>query len=70
MEQAKLIVRKADPKDRRRAILTLTTKGRGINARRAGTVEAAVRRTLDSMPGSRLEAAREVLRRLAEELDR
>lgn len=70
LEAARMISRKTHPADGRRAILTLTAKGRAINGRRAGTVEAAVRRTLEAIPVSRLEAARELLRRLARELDR
>jgi DNA-binding MarR family transcriptional regulator len=70
LETARLIARKPHPEDGRRAILTMTAKGRAINARRAGTVEAAVRRTLEALPESKLETSRELLRRLAEELER
>jgi DNA-binding MarR family transcriptional regulator len=70
LEKARLISRKTHPEDRRRAMLGLTAKGRAINARRAGTVEAAVRRTLDATPGSRIEATQKLLQRLSEELDR
>jgi hypothetical protein len=48
--------------------LTLTPKGQSLNRRRKGTVEAAVRRTLDGMTGSDLAAASRLLRRLATQL--
>jgi len=70
LEQARLIGRKRDPGDGRRAILTLTAKGRSLNSRRARTVEDSVRRTLDASPATRTNAARELLSALADELDR
>lgn len=70
LEQARLIARKSDPVDRRRAIVTLTAKGRALNSRRARTAEASVRRTLSSVPASKIAAARELLRTLAVELQR
>ena len=41
-----LLTREASAGDRRRAVLRLTAAGRRVNARRAGTVEAAVGRLL------------------------
>lgn len=38
----KLITRKADPNDRRRVLVGLTEKGRGIDVETAGSVEAAI----------------------------
>src|SRR5436190_5873448 len=38
----RMLVRSADAADRRRALLRLTAKGRRVNAKRGGTVEAAV----------------------------
>jgi DNA-binding MarR family transcriptional regulator len=70
LEQSRLLVRKSDPEDGRRAILTLTAKGRSVNGRRARTVEASVRRTLGSLPATRIGAARELLTALATELGR
>jgi MarR family transcriptional regulator, organic hydroperoxide resistance regulator len=70
LERSRLLVRKNDPKDGRRAILTLTAKGRSVNGRRARTVEASVRRTLGSLPATRIGAARELLTALASELGR
>jgi DNA-binding MarR family transcriptional regulator len=54
--------------DTRRVHLTLTAKGRTLNRRRAGTVEAAVRRTLDGLSSADLAAASRLLRQLAKHL--
>jgi hypothetical protein len=45
--------------------LTLTAKGRTLNRRRTGTVEAAVRRTLDKLSSADVAAVSRVLRQLA-----
>jgi DNA-binding MarR family transcriptional regulator len=64
----RMLVRVADPADRRRAVLRLAPKGRRANATRRGTVESAVAAALAaSPPGDRL-AARRVLERLAQHL--
>jgi MarR family transcriptional regulator, organic hydroperoxide resistance regulator len=61
----RLLVRVADPVDRRRAILRLTAGGSRVNATRRGTVEAVVAAALaDVRPADRM-AARRVLERLA-----
>ena len=63
-----MLVRIADPGDRRRAVLRLAAKGAGVNAKRRGTVESAVAAALaEASPADRL-AARRVLERLAEHL--
>jgi DNA-binding MarR family transcriptional regulator len=59
----------ADPADARRARLHLTTKARTIDRRSAGTIEAAVRRTLASLPAHEVDAAGHVLAALAETLN-
>ena len=69
LEQARLVTRRRDPADARRAILTLTPSGRHLNSRRAGTVEASVQRTLKRFSTSDIRAARQVLSALAGELD-
>jgi DNA-binding MarR family transcriptional regulator len=61
----RLVARATDPQDRRRAVLTLTSRGERINATRKGTVEAAVIRALDGVNGRDHAAAMRVLRRLA-----
>jgi MarR family transcriptional regulator, organic hydroperoxide resistance regulator len=69
LESAGLLRRARDPVDGRRAILTLRKKGRDLNARRARTVEESVRRALSSLSHAKIEAARDVLKTLANELD-
>ncbi len=65
LERQGLIRRRADPKDRRRAWLVVTNKGRRIDAAGGGTVEAAVQRVLSRTPRARLASARRVLTDLA-----
>ncbi len=69
LEQSRLVARRRDPEDGRRAILTLTAKGRSLNGKRGRTVEATVRRVLAAAPASQVEGARALLRALAAELD-
>lgn len=69
LERQGFIRRRADPKDRRRAFLGVTEKGRRIDASATGTVEVVVDRLLSSTPGAKVEGAREVLIRLAAALD-
>lgn len=69
LTKTKLLLRVRDPDDGRRSTLTLTPLGRQINARRAGTVEAAVQRALAAVPPAKLQAAEAVLKLLAAELD-
>jgi len=68
LERSKLVERRRDPSDGRRAILSLTTKGRALNARRAATVEESVRRALASQSHATIAAAGEVLSAIAESL--
>jgi MarR family transcriptional regulator, organic hydroperoxide resistance regulator len=64
----RMLVRVAAPSDRRRAVLRLTPRGARVNAKRRGTIEAAVAAALArTRPADRL-AARRVLQRLAERL--
>jgi DNA-binding MarR family transcriptional regulator len=65
LESSGLVSRVRSEGDTRRMHLTLTTKGRTLNRRRTGTVEAAVRRTLDDLSSADLAAASRVLRQLA-----
>lgn len=44
-----LVARTGDPDDARRAVLRLTPRGAAVNARRSGTVEAAVAETLHAV---------------------
>jgi DNA-binding MarR family transcriptional regulator len=69
LERAGLVARTRDPADGRRAILTLTKRGRTLNQRQAGTVESSVRRTLGAVSPSEMAAARDVLASLSRELE-
>jgi MarR family transcriptional regulator, organic hydroperoxide resistance regulator len=68
LERKGLIRRRADPRDRRRAFLGVTEKGRDIDAAGAGTVEAVVQRVLSATPPAKIASAREVLIALAKAL--
>jgi DNA-binding MarR family transcriptional regulator len=68
LEQAGLIRRKRDPRDGRRALLTLTSQGRVLNEQKHGTVEASVQRALKRLSPEHLTVARKVLKILAAEL--
>jgi DNA-binding MarR family transcriptional regulator len=68
LERSQLLERRRDPSDGRRAILSLTAKGRALNARRAGTVEESVRRALASQSRSKIAITGEVLTTIAREL--
>jgi DNA-binding MarR family transcriptional regulator len=68
LEAHRLLVRVADPADRRRAVLRLARKGTTANARRRGTVESAVAAALAGVDVADRLAARRVLQRLGEHL--
>jgi DNA-binding MarR family transcriptional regulator len=61
----RLVDRVDDPRDRRRAILRLTSRGIRANALRRGTVEAAVAETLSHVSPRDQAASRRVLECLA-----
>lgn len=63
-----MLMRIADPADRRRAVLRLTPRGSRVNAKRRGTVESAVAAVLADIDSADRLAARRVLERLAEHL--
>jgi MarR family transcriptional regulator, organic hydroperoxide resistance regulator len=65
-----LLVRRVDPADARRALLTLTAKGAGVDAARQGTVEAAVTSALDALSPRDVRAAVTVLDALARAMER
>lgn len=70
LEQRGLVTRRADPADARRALLALTAKGRRVDARRTGTVEAAARRALDRLGPAAVRHTRGVAEVLKAELER
>ena len=70
LEERALIERKASPDDRRRSLVWLTAAGQKVNAMRAGTVEAALRRAMNKLSTENLAAAEAVLTVFASELRR
>ena len=70
LESRGIVVRRSDPLDGRRALLTLSPLGRKIDTLRNGTVEASVRRVLRDLSPRSVRSARELADRLAAELDR
>lgn len=70
LEERKTIRREADPEDARRARLHLAPNGKGVDRERSPTVEAAVRRAMMHCSASDLAAAKRVLRRMIDELER
>src|SRR4051812_23074463 len=68
LEARGMLQRRADPRDARRALFGLTTKGRKLDTVRTGAVELAVRRVLAREP-SKVAATQEILAALSEELD-
>jgi DNA-binding MarR family transcriptional regulator len=68
LEQHGLLRRRRDPRDGRRWLLGLTTKGRALDLERIGPAEAAVRATLARKSRAKIAAAREVLEALATQL--
>ena len=65
----RLLVRVADPVDRRRAVLRLTSRGSRVNAATHGTVEAAVSQALQQVSERERKAARRVVELIAERLE-
>lgn len=68
LEKQGHVERKSDPADMRKALFHLTPTGRGLDVPAPGTVEDAVQRALRRLSEVQLEAARELLTTLAEEL--
>jgi DNA-binding MarR family transcriptional regulator len=63
-----MLRRVVDERDRRRVLLSLTTRGSRINTTHAQTIEAAIGVALRGVTAGQRAGAREVLRRIAEEL--
>ena len=63
-----LLLRRADPKDGRRALLSLTAKGKRASEPRTGLLEDAVRRMLTRMPHL-IAPSQALLEAMAAELD-
>lgn len=69
LEARGVLARTADPKDGRRALLSLTPRGRELDQLRSGTVESAVRKVLARIPAQTSRSARTLAEALAAELD-
>lgn len=65
---ARLVVRRTDEADRRRALFELTPAGRRLESSFEGTVEGAVRRTLAARPPAAVAATTRTLELLASQL--
>lgn len=65
----RLLQRRGDPADARRALFQLTPRGRLINGVRSDTVEAAVAAALRTAPAAERAATRRLLERIARQLD-
>lgn len=68
LEGRGFLQRRNDPRDARRALFSLTVKGRRLDTVRTGLVEQVVRRVLARDP-EKVAAAQEILAALSEELD-
>jgi DNA-binding MarR family transcriptional regulator len=68
LEDEGLITRRRGVEDTRQILLTLTGKGRQLNRRRKGTVEAAVRRTATALTPQQMATAAAVMGVLARNL--
>jgi MarR family transcriptional regulator, organic hydroperoxide resistance regulator len=68
LEQKKLLLRRRDPSDGRRAVLELSPIGKRRDVETAGTIEAAMKSALGRLPDAQLQSARRALGALAREL--
>lgn len=69
LDEKGLVDRRRDPRDKRRAALGLTAKGRALGLPAAGTVERAVELMLDELSATDVETTRAVIGRLTTLLD-
>ncbi len=70
LSKRRLLIRKQDPEDGRRAVLHLTDRGKTFDKVRTGTVEAAVLRVLSTMQEQEVATAQKVLAALVQELEK
>ena len=68
LHKRRIITRRRDLHDKRRALLGLTAKGRQYDADKGETIESAVRRVISDAPADTLIATREVLQNLDDAL--
>lgn len=69
LERSKLVRRRSDPRDRRRALFGLTPSGKQLAGLADGTVEFAAQQVLSGLSKDEVNAARNLLKKLAETLD-
>lgn len=69
LQALRLLSRRADPQDRRRAVLQLTRGGHGANAVKSGTVEAAVAAAIGRCSDRDIATAARVLAAVAMRLE-
>jgi DNA-binding MarR family transcriptional regulator len=70
LSKRRLLIRKQDPEDARRAVLHLTDRGKTFDKVRTGTVEAAVLRVLSTTHEQEVATAQKVLAALVRELEK
>lgn len=68
LQRGGFVLRRMDPSDRRRSRLALTARGRAIDARRGGTVEAELEAALQKIDPAALTTAERVLTAIGEQL--
>jgi DNA-binding MarR family transcriptional regulator len=69
LESRRLLLRRIDARDGRRALLRLTSEGKRCDARKAGTIESIVEKVLAQCTRQEVEATARVLARLAAALE-
>jgi MarR family transcriptional regulator, organic hydroperoxide resistance regulator len=69
LEARRLLLRRIDARDARRALLRLTSEGKRCDARQAGTIEAIVETVLAQCTRHEIDVTARVLARLAAALD-
>jgi len=69
LQRRGLITRRADPRDRRRAVFGLTAKGRALDVDAEGTVEMAGRAAFAEIPRTKIKDAVEGFQKLTDLLE-
>ena len=68
LQRRRLLIRRTDDRDGRRAVIEVTRSGKRLDVPSMGTIEASVARALEAFPRAKLDATREVLAMLTHEL--